>query len=164
MAKEKNKKTENKKEQTKETPNNAPEQVQMNIIAQYLKDMSFESPNAPDIFQNQAPINMNMEINININKHEKVKDLFESCLMVRVTSMQEKAIAFIIELEYAALVQIKSENEQLVKSVLSKDVPQLLYPYIRQIISNISVQGGFPAANLAAINFSHHANLKQDKK
>ncbi|MCV6598969.1 MAG: protein-export chaperone SecB [Alphaproteobacteria bacterium] len=129
------------------------ETIKMSIIGQYLKDLSFESPNAPDIFQNKSVPNVDVNINIVINKSGSAKNIYESSLKVKATLTQEEKTSFIVEVDYAALVEIVSDNEDAIKAVLVKEVPKILFPYVRQIISSISVQGGFPPLNIAPVNF-----------
>ncbi|MCT4574839.1 MAG: protein-export chaperone SecB [Alphaproteobacteria bacterium] len=129
------------------------ETIKMSIIGQYLKDLSFESPNAPDIFQNKSAPNVDVNINIVINKSGSAKNIYESSLKVKATLTQEEKTSFIVEVDYAALVEIVSDNEDAIKAVLVKEVPKILFPYVRQIISSTSVQGGFPPLNIAPVNF-----------
>lgn len=129
------------------------ETIKMSIMGQYLKDLSFESPNAPDVFQNKTTPNVDVDINVVINKSSSAENVYESSLKVKATLAQEEKVSFIVEVDYAALVEIVSDNEDTIKAVLVKEVPKILFPYVRQIISSTSVQGGFPPLNLAPINF-----------
>lgn len=127
-------------------------EIKMTIVGQYLKDMSFENPNAPDVFQNTEDPKVEMDLNVEISK-SKVENMYESCLKVRASLKQGKKTSFVVEVAYAAMVEVVCDNEDAVKSILLTEVPKLLYPYVRQIISNVSVQGGFPPLNIAPFNF-----------
>ena len=129
------------------------ENLQISILGQYLKDLSFENPNAPEIFQSKEAPKVEMDVNVAISKSSTAQDIYEVCLKVRASLKQGEKTSFIIEVAYAGLVEIKSNNEDAIKAVLATEVPKLLFPYVRQIISNVSISGGFPPLNLAPINF-----------
>ena len=126
--------------------------LQMVVMGQYLKDMSFENPNAPEVFQSKEEPKVELDLNVEISR-SKVENVYESCLKTRAILKQGKKTAFIVEIAYAGIVEIKCDDEDAIKAVLLTEVPKLLFPYVRQIISNVSVQGGFPPLNLAPFNF-----------
>jgi preprotein translocase subunit SecB len=154
MAKEKKVKKETKTVSKKEVKQKT---LKMSIVGQYLKDLSFENPNAPDIFQSKEEPKIAMDLNVEISK-SKVENVYESCLKVRTTLKQGDKVAFVIEVAYAGMVEMVCDDEEAVKSVLLGEVPKLLFPYVRQIVSNVSVQGGYPPLNLAPFNFDSVKN------
>lgn len=133
--------------------------VKMVILGQYLKDMSFENPNAPEVFNSKEAPNAEVDLNVEISK-SKAENIYESCLKVRTTLKQGDKVSFVVEVAYAGIIEIVNYNEDVVKSILLTEVPRLLFPYVRQIISNVSVQGGFPPLNIAPFNFES-ANKKK---
>ena len=154
MAKEKKVKKETKAVSKKEVKQKT---LKMSIVGQYLKDLSFENPNAPDIFQSKEEPKIAMDLNVEKSK-SKVENVYESCLKVRTTLKQGDKVAFVIEVAYAGMVEMVCDDEEAVKSVLLGEVPKLLFPYVRQIVSNVSVQGGYPPLNLAPFNFDSVKN------
>jgi preprotein translocase subunit SecB len=126
------------------------------IHAQYLKDFSFENPNAPESLR---PISGKPEMDVNIVldaikiNDETNPDLYESGLTLTVKSTRDGKVLFISEIVYAALVTIKDIPSQHVRSILYVDVPQMLFPFARQIISNAVTSGGFPPLLLNPIDF-----------
>jgi preprotein translocase subunit SecB len=118
----------------------------------YLKDVSFESPNAPSIFQEmkQAPsINVNFAINT-----EKLSDeTYEIVLSITVTAKIEEKTAFLVELQQAGLFTIKGFGEQEMAPMLGIYCPTQLFPYAREAVANLVGKGGFPPVMLEPVNF-----------
>ncbi|MBU0485715.1 MAG: protein-export chaperone SecB [Proteobacteria bacterium] len=122
----------------------------------YLKDLSFENPNAPDVFmtpQTSPKVDLNLEI-----KHRKLDDEnWEVTMSITAKVRDEKEgdpkILFIIEIEHAAIFTLKNIPEEHVKTVLSVDCPTLMFPFTRQIMSQLSVDGGFMPFLMDPVNF-----------
>lgn len=126
------------------------------VHAQYVKDFSFENPNAPDSLRpSQARPEMDVNIVLDSNKIEDPEnlDLYESAITLTVKSTREGKTLFITEIVYAALVTIKNIPAQHVKSVLYVDVPQMLFPFARQMIASAVTSGGFPPVLLNPVDF-----------
>ncbi len=126
------------------------------VHAQYVKDFSFENPSAPDSLRaSNARPEMDVNIVLDANKIEDPEnpDLYESSLILNVKSMRDGKPLFITEIVYSALVTVKNVPAQHVKSVLYVDVPQMLFPFARQIIANAVISGGFPPLLLNPVDF-----------
>ncbi len=133
----------------------------------YLKDFSFENPNAPEMFiqQSEPKVQVNLQL-----KNKKVDDdHYEVSIEVtsKVTTKDEEKVMFIIEVEHAAIYLMKNIPEEHLEMVLSVDCPTLLFPFTRQIISQVSVDGGFVPFQMEPINFAalyHNSKKKQQEQ
>ncbi len=126
------------------------------VHAQYLKDFSFENPNAPESLRaigGKAELDVNIVLDAEKVNDDANPDLYESGLTLTVKSMRDGKVMFISEIVYAALVTIKGIPSQHIRSILYIDVPQMLFPFARQIISNAVTAGGFPPLLLNPIDF-----------
>lgn len=128
------------------------------LVAQYIKDMSFENPNAPEsLVGGWGQPETHVQIGL---RHQKLRDdTYEVVLGLRVEATKKEADGsagkkfFIVDLAYAALAvlhNIPQENHQAVAMI---EIPKLMFPFARQIISDAVTQGGYPPLYLAPINF-----------
>lgn len=127
------------------------------VHAQYIKDMSFENPGAPESFKpsNGKP-GMNMNINVGVRDipDPEAPGLFEVSLRVSAQATRDDKTAFIVEVDYAALVSLGNEVPQEAKHpLLLIEVPRLLFPFARMTLSQMSQQGGYPALMIAPVDF-----------
>jgi len=120
----------------------------------YIKDLSFESPNAPNIYldRNQEPkVDFNLEL-----KSQKVdEDHREVSLAITAKIMDKNAddkVMFIIEIEHAAVFLLKNIPEEHLERVMAVDCPLMLFPFTRQIVSQVAVDGGFMPFLMEPIN------------
>lgn len=121
----------------------------------YLKDFSFENPNAPSVFQapNQEP---KVEVNLKLNNRKLDDDHWEIALEITAKIMDKNnndKTMFIMEIEHAGAFLMKNIPEEHQEMVLGVDCPTLLFPFTRQIVSQISVDGGFIPFLMEPINF-----------
>ena len=118
----------------------------------YVKDMSFESPKAPDAFLQQWKPQINLEINTN-NKRIG-DDNFEVTLSVTVTAKnQEEEVLYLVEVQQAGIFTISGMDDEALGQTLASFCPNVLFPYAREAVDNIVVKGSFPALMLAPVNF-----------
>ena len=131
-----------------ENTENAP---MMTIQKIYVKDISFETPNAPDIFNEKGQ----PEIKMNLN--QKVKQLaegtYEIVLTVTVTCKILEKTAYLIEVQQAGIFGLTNFEENVLHQVLGTYCPNVLFPYARQSVSDIVMQGGFQPLILQPVNF-----------
>lgn len=121
----------------------------------YIKDFSFENPNAPAVFQvpNQEP---KVEVNLKLNNRKLDDDHYEIGLQITakiVDKNNDDKTMFIMEIEHAAAFLMKNIPAEHMEMVLGVDCPTLLFPFTRQIVSQISVDGGFIPFLMEPINF-----------
>ena len=118
----------------------------------YLKDASFESPRSPSVFlEAWKP---ELQVDINTRAEAIGDDLFEVILTVTVRAKLERGkTAFIVEVEQAGIFQVEGVEPTLIKRILATICPNTIFPYVRETIDSICVRGGFPAIQLAPVNF-----------
>ena len=124
---------------------------QVGIIAQYVKDLSFENPNAPRSFQ--GGLQPQIELNINVNARKAGDDVYEVELKVDATAKAEEMTSFIIELVYGGLFGLRNIPEEALEPFLLVEAPRLLFPFARRIVADATRDGGFPPLMLEPIDF-----------
>lgn len=132
----------------------------------YIKDLSFENPNAPGVYIAKQESEPKVELNLNLN-HKKVDDdHFEVTLQIyaKVGSKDEDKSLFILEMEHAAIFLLKNIPEEHLEMVLGVDCPTLLFPFTRQIVSQVTVDGGFSPFLMEPVNFMALFQNAQAKK
>jgi preprotein translocase subunit SecB len=122
------------------------------VNLQYVKDLSFEVPGAPDIFvqMKQQP---EMGINLDVNARQVAQGSFEVVLSIRVEAKSGGKAAFIAELDYAGIFTLNNIPQELVEPVLLAEAPRLLFPFARNIVAEVTRDGGFPPVMLQPIDF-----------
>ncbi|QCI16894.1 protein-export chaperone SecB [Buchnera aphidicola (Aphis helianthi)] len=130
----------------------------------YIKDISFEAPNTPAIFEKKCIPTMKFNINTDVKKIKL--DIFEIILQVRVIVESKKDLVFLCDVHQAGIFLISKFNEQELKYCIASYCPNILFPYARTCISSLVSYGSFPQLNLAPINFddilNQNSNLKKD--
>ena len=118
----------------------------------YVKDISFESPDTPAVFtfKNWEP---KIELNMN-NSNKKVSEgVYEVILSVTSTVKNNDKTAFLVEVQQAGIFNISGFNEQDLKYLLGSQCMNILFPYLREVISDLTGRGGFPPLLLSPVNF-----------
>lgn len=135
------------------------------VNAQYLKDITFENPNPVKFLQNNAE---SPEINVSIDiKLESMGDkTYEVTLQVSASAERKTEKLFIVEIEYAGIFTLGNLPEEAIHPVLMIECPRMLFPYVRQIIANLTREGGFPALSLNPIDFveMYHQQMAQHQQ
>jgi len=117
----------------------------------YVKDISFEAPNLPELFSVEYKPQVKMEMN---SKSRAVaEDNFEVILSVSVKAEIEDKTVFLAEVEQAGVFLLKNITEEQIQHTLSVMAPETLYPYVRETIASLIGKTGFPAIHLAPVNF-----------
>ena len=131
----------------------APEQnqAQLNLQRIYVKDVSFEAPGAPQIFQQQGQ--PNVELNLAQRVAPIGTDVYEVVLSVTATCRVEDKTAYLVEVQQAGIFGLSGFDAQGRDAVLATYCPNVLFPYARQVISELVQNGGFPPFFLQPINF-----------
>ena len=126
-------------------------QPQFQLQKLYIKDVSFELPNAPQVFQEDG------QVEIKLNLAQKVEDLAEGIhevvLTVTVTATLGEKTAYLAEVQQAGIFSISGMAEQVVHAALNTLCPHSLFPYARRVITDMVADGGFPPLVLQPINF-----------
>jgi preprotein translocase subunit SecB len=127
-----------------------------NIISQFLKDISFESPNVPELFFKQDNGQAKIEINIDINIKGSENNLYMVDLVTRVHSKLDKddKSIFLIESTYTGMVQYEEKDEETKRKTLLIDVPTLLFPSVRALVTRLTSESGFQPLALQPVDFA----------
>lgn len=129
---------------------------QFRMQKMYIKDLSFENPNSPDVFVTQQTSEPNVEVNLKLNNRQIDENHWEVSLEINakiVNKGDEDKTLFILEIEHAGIFLMKNIPEEHRDMVLGVDCPTLLFPFTRQIVSQVSVDGGFVPFQMEPINF-----------
>lgn len=123
------------------------------VNAQYTKDLSFETPTAPGIFSVMQQTPPDMQIGVNVNTSEFEQGVYEVVLDLNARCTVGDDVAFIMELQYAGLFTLNVDDE-VKPAVLLIECPRLLFPFARNILADVSRDGGFPPVMLGPIDFA----------
>jgi preprotein translocase subunit SecB len=129
-----------------------PTAPQIRILTQFTRDLSFESPRAPDSLRGTAQ--PEIEIGVELNARGRPDSYFEVDLKLMVTSKEGAETLFHIELLYGGLFQITGVPEEHLEPVLLIECPRFLFPFARRIIGDLTTDGGFPPFMLEPLDFA----------
>ena len=134
-------------------PGGQAQEQQFSIQKFYLKDVSFESPNAPTVF---ADGEWQPEVNIQLNSSNQSigQDTFEVDLRITVTAKQSKKTAFLVELTQSGIFAISGFEQENLRGMLGAFCPETLFPFAREAVAELVSKGGFPPLLLAPVNFN----------
>ena len=129
-------------------------QVKMNVLGQYVRDLSFENALA----QNGAKGEVSPELSIGVAvepRKRTVENQYEVLMKVKVTSKNKgtEDVLFLLEMEYGGLFNIEGVPEKQLHPFLMIECPRMLFPFVRRIVSDVTRDGGFPAVNMETIDF-----------
>ncbi len=130
-------------------PTGAEQQIQLQKI--YTKDVSFEIPNAPQVFQEQGQAEV--KLNLSQRVEELGDNLEEITLTVTVTATIGEKTAYLAEVAQAGIFMIGGFNEQQKHAIVNTFCPNTLFPYARTAITNLVADGGFPPLTLQPVSF-----------
>ena len=122
----------------------------LQIVGQYIKDLSFENPGAPAGFAG----NPDMDLGVDLQARPVGSDHYEVVLHMRVKASTENRTLFMMELAYAALVRLTNMPEDAVQQVLLIQAPHLIFPFARRIIADTVRDGGMPPLVIEPIDFN----------
>jgi len=117
----------------------------------YVKDLSFETPNSPAVFTENWEPNVNIELNT--NGKLLAPDVHEVVLGITITAKVGEKVAYLCEVHQAGVFTVKGFGEQELGPMLGSYCPNVLFPYAREVISDLVSKGGFPQMLLAPVNF-----------
>jgi preprotein translocase subunit SecB len=131
--------------------NGADTTPQIALISQYVKDLSFENPNAPAVYQWQEQPQIDVQFNIGA---ERVGDeVLEIALKIEVKAVAPQGTAFAVELLYAALFGMRNIPEDQIQPFMLAEAPRLVFPFARRVLADAVRDGGFPPLLLEPIDF-----------
>ena len=139
------------------------QQKQFSIQKLYVKDASFESPDTPNSFgfKKWEP---KIDLNLTNTQTHIGGDIYEAVLCVTATVSQEDKTAFLVEVHYAGLFSISGFDDAELKYLLGSQAMNVLFPYVREVVSDLTVRGGFPSLVLSPVNFDalYQQHLRQN--
>ncbi len=138
------------------------QQLQFSLQRIYVKDISFESPNSPAVFQ--QPFKPKVGLDLNTSSEQVGEDLYEVVIKVtaQVSHAESGTTSFLVEVEQAGLFRIAGLQGDQLDHTLGAFCPNVLFPYARECIDNLVNRGSFPPLMLAPVNFeAMYAQKKQ---
>jgi preprotein translocase subunit SecB len=133
------------------------------LISQYIKDLSFENPNAPAVYQaEQAP---EVSVQFDIGANQVGDEIHEVVLKIEVRAETGGQVAFLVELSYAGLFGLRNIPEDAFQPFLLGEAPRLLFPFARRVVADAIRDGGFAPLVLEPIDFNmlYHQQLAQQQ-
>lgn len=117
----------------------------------YLKDLSLEQPNSPQILlEQQQP---QVDINLGVGAEQVADGLFEVTVTATVTTKVKERVLFLVEAKQAGIFEIRNVPQEQMQGIIGIVCPQMVYPYLRAIVSDVCTRAGFPPILLTEVNF-----------
>ncbi|MEO6013487.1 MAG: protein-export chaperone SecB [Devosia sp.] len=132
-----------------------------NLVGQYIRDMSFENPGAPaSVMLGGASPTFNVGINVGVKK--QADEIYAVEITLNAKAEREKNVLFNVELIYGGVFRIKNVPENQLAPLLLVECPRLIFPFARQVLANVTQQGGFPPLMMEPVDFNaiYLQNLK----
>jgi preprotein translocase subunit SecB len=127
--------------------------AQLIINAQYIKDLSFENPHAPQTLM-QPPTTPAVEINVDVRAQPLNPETFEVVLTIKAGAKTQTETLFLVELVYGAVVTARNLTQEMMPAVLLVETPRIMFPFARNIIADATRDGGYPPLMINPIEFS----------
>jgi preprotein translocase subunit SecB len=127
---------------------------QVNVMGQYIKDLSFECPDAMRFFRGGPGKNPNLQINFNVQVRNLQEDAYEVALSLEGEAKSDEGVLYKIELIYAGAFLLRNLPQDAIQPILFIECPALLFPFVRRIVADLSREGGFPPLLLDPIDFA----------
>lgn len=128
---------------------------QMAINAQYVKDLSFENPRAPhSLLQPPAGVQPDLQVGVDVKAQGLAPDVYEVVLTLKAETKLSGEVVFVAELSYGAVVTLINTSQEEVPPALMVEAPRLMFPYMRNIISDVTRDGGYSPLLLSPIDFA----------
>ncbi|MEM1021725.1 MAG: protein-export chaperone SecB [Pseudomonadota bacterium] len=129
-------------------------QPQAGLLAQYIKDLSFENPSAPQIYQALQDAKPDINIGVNVAGRQVAEDAYEVELKLEAKSTANGQPVYMVELVFAGLFQLRNLPEDMMQPFLLVEAPRLLFPFARRILSDAVRDGGYPPLTLEPLDFA----------
>lgn len=137
-------------------------QAQIQVLAQYVKDLSFENPAAPMSLQGQKPA---LEVGVDVQARGLGVDQYEVAIRIRADAKSANQTIFVCEVTYAGVFMLKNIGQENIQPILLIECPRQLFPFARRVVADTTRDGGFPPLMLDPIDFLtlYRAQLAQQK-
>ena len=128
----------------------------------YLKDLSLEQPNSPQILLEQAQ--PQVDINLGMAADTVADGIFEVTVTATVTTKVKDKVLFLVEAKQAGIFEIRHVPQEQMQGIISIVCPQMIYPYLRAIVSDVCTRAGFPPILLTEVNFQAMFEAQQQQQ
>jgi preprotein translocase subunit SecB len=127
-------------------------QPSFNLVGQYIRDLSFENPGAPQSNLTGGP-NPSFNVSINVSVKKQADDLYAVELLLNAKAQRDGTVLFNVELAYGGVFRLKNVPENQLAPLLMVECPRLIFPFARQVLANTVQQGGFPPLMMEPVDF-----------
>lgn len=129
-------------------------QVKMNVLTQYVRDMSFENILAQKGLQGDVQPDVQVQVNLDAKKRSQ-ENQYECAIKLSITNKAKDGddTLFVLELDYVGVFQVEGIPDDQLHPFLLIECPRMIFPFVRRIVSDITRDGGFPPLNLETIDF-----------
>lgn len=137
--------------------------LSVSVVTQYVKDVSFENPGAPDTFIGEL-IDPEIEVGCDINVKPREANTYEINLQLTGSAKQGDRALFVVEVTYGGLFKLDGVPSEQIELVCLVECPRLLFPFARQILAEMTRSGGFPPLMIDPIDFASLYRKHQESK
>lgn len=123
------------------------------LLAQYVRDLSFENPNAPESLQDMANAKPDINVNVQVNARPMGTEGYEVSLKISATAKVEKKTSFLVEVDYRGLFGARNIAQEQMEPLLLVECPRIMFPFARRILADATRDGGFPPLLLDPMDF-----------
>ncbi len=133
----------------------APVQPRLQVLGQYIKDLSFENIAAQKAAQANEQPDIQVQVNLDAKKRQNAENQYEVAIKLKIEAKTKTSseMIFVIELDYAGIFLIENVPDEQMHPFLLIECPRMIFPFVRRIVSDVSRDGGFPPLNLETIDF-----------
>jgi preprotein translocase subunit SecB len=131
----------------------APAPITLNILAQYTKNFSFENPNTADFIARPPQAQPQFDIKVNVNTRSLVGNDYEVEVAITAKAQSEQRAMFVCELVYAGVFRVGGISQENLQPLLMIECPRLIFPFARQILADVTMNGGYAPLLLPPVDF-----------
>jgi preprotein translocase subunit SecB len=129
-------------------------QVQVHVAGQYIKDLSFESPNVGKVMTSGPGDQPQLRVEVQVNATKVGEKSFESAIQFKAQAANKAGVIYDLELVYAGLFEVQNLPQQALEPFLLINCPMLLFPFLRRLVADLTREGGYPPLLLDPIDFA----------
>ena len=127
-------------------------QAQVQLLGQYIKDLSFENPNVGKLIDTKGE-NPDLQVEVKVNAKRVGEDVFESAIHFHGNAKAKVGVIYDLELEYGGLFRVQNIPDEALEPFLLVNCPTLIFPFMRRIVADVTRDGGFPPLMLDPMDF-----------
>ncbi|MEL6288324.1 MAG: protein-export chaperone SecB [Pseudomonadota bacterium] len=139
--------------------------AQVQVLGQYVKDLSFENPRAPQSLQGTGE-NPKMQLEVNVGARKVADDVYESAITLNAKATDKTGPLYELEVEYGGLLRVQNLPDNALQPVLFINSPTLIFPFLRRLVADVTREGGFPPLMLDPVDFAalYAQNIKKSQE